>query len=239
MPRAIFASESFLRFSLGLMILSTPLLAASPVAVGLLRCEGDVYLGSNQASSETALYVGDRLRTQEGRAAVKFLGGDLVDVDGHSNLAIRIDSGGILIGLEKGQIAWTATTPRATHVEIAGLDISSDGFSPSLAEIALRNNGSVVVAVERGNISVSHLKSEPVIVRAGRVLTVNPSVEDSKGQNVGTGAHGEKSLAEKIRTFRIDGLSSAGTTALLVGGVVAGGTAALVIANQTASPSKP
>lgn len=222
----------------------SPLQAAASSPVGTLQCEGKVYLGSDLARSSSVVYAGDRLRIDEGRATLSFPRGDLLVVTAHSDVTLQNAADGYLVKLEKGHLVFATPSKSAVLVETDGLILAPQGNTNGLAEIALRGDGSVVVAVQRGAISVAHLRKEPVIVESGKILTVSRSQDQPKqAQQPGTGAHGKPTLAERLRTFRIDGLTHNASVALLVVGVGGAATAAVVvpisIREAPVSPSAP
>ncbi len=221
-----------------------PALGATPV--GTLRPDGNVYLGNQTVRAASVIYSGDRLTTEEGRATVSFLSNALMVLDGHSDAALEATADGLRVGLEKGQLALAVPTARPIQVDTGGLSLTPVEAFPSLAEVALRADGSVVVAVHQGKVSVNNLRANPVFVSAGQILTVSPRVNRSQGQGkepVGTGAHGKMTIGEKLRTFRIDGLSHTTSVAIVIVGLGAVATAAIVvpiaIRNKPLSPSVP
>lgn len=235
--------------SLSLILGAGSLRAAVPTAVGTLRCDGVVYLDQNLARTEAIVYSGDRVMTDEGRATVSFPRGDLLVLDRQSRAALQNSPEGFLVNLERGQLSLAVSTPQSIRVETEGLTISRLGSFPSLAEVALRADGSVLVAVHRGTIAVSELRREPVVVEAGRMLTVSPRLAQSQSQgegqtqSVGTTAHGKMSLGEKLRTFQLGRLNHTASAALLFGslGALAAVAVAVPLANKpaTVSPSVP
>jgi len=65
------------------------------------------------------------------------------------------------------------------------------------------------------------------------VITVNPRLAQAQqSKPIGTGAHGKMTLGEKLRTFKIGNLSHGASVAIL-GGALAGATAAAVIVPLT------
>ena len=243
MPRAILKSRSALWVTLSLVFQLAPLRAAGPAPVGILRCDGNVYLGKESALTASAIYAGDHLRTEEGRASITFSRDDAVVLDRHSGMGIEGSPEGPLIGLEKGRLEFRASPQRGLRVDTEGVAIRASGKFPSNAEISLPGDGSVVVAVRSGEVSVAYLRREPVVVSTGRVLTVDPAVEQSDTSQVGTGAHGKKTVSERLRTFRIDGLSHKASAAIVFGGIAGGTAAAIAIplsgGGTPASPSAP
>jgi len=202
-----------------------------------------VYLGERAPAAEALVFSGDHLRTGEGVATLAFSRGGLVVLDGHSTASLHSSSSGVSVGLETGKVALSLPAQRAVRVESAGLNLSPTGAFPCLAEVAVGPNGSVVVAVHRGEVSVANLRREPVVVSAGQVITVSPQVAQSQAQAAGTGAHGKLTLSEKLKTFHIGRLSHTTTVALMVAGLGGAATAAVVIPTSirqsTVSPSTP
>jgi ferric-dicitrate binding protein FerR (iron transport regulator) len=183
------------------------------------------------------LYSGDVVRTESSPATVSFPRGDLLVLDRQSLVAFQGSSGRCLIRLEKGRLSFAAYTAQPICVETDGLALRWVGSFPSLAEVDRRADGSVAVAVLRGTISVTNLRPEAILVDAGRLIEIGPRLAQSQGPAVGTAAHGKMSIGDKLRTFRIGGLSHAASVAVLslaLGVVVAGVTVAL-----TVSPSAP
>ncbi len=224
------------------LLLTGPGRATAATPLGTLHGDGEVYLGKEIVHEASVVYSGDHLTTNEGRATVSFPRGMLMLVDDNSAAALEGSPDDFQIGLEKGQLALSLSNPRPVRVETDGLIFSPGGSFPSLTEIALRVDGCVVTAVHRGTMSVANLRPDPVVVTAGQTFTICPTSSRSQGP-VGTGAHGKMTLGEKLRTFRIDGLSHTASAALVLVGVGAGVTAAIVvpiaISESPISPSKP
>lgn len=219
--------------------------AATPSPIGALRYEGTVYLGQDAVSLNTVIYSGDTLRTGEGKATIALPRGDLVVLGQNSAAALDRTAEALTVGLEKGQLALASSSQLPLRVQADGLTISPTGSFPTLAEIALLDDGTLRLVVRRGKISVAHLRPEPVVLAAGQLLTVNPRLAQSQQkQPIGTGAHGKMTLGEKLRTFRIGGLSH-GASLAVVGGVIGGAAAAaiavpLVVGDEEpVSPSAP
>lgn len=210
------------------LLLALPLLtlsAASLAPLGTLRCNGVVYLGTQTARPGAVIYSGDQLRTAEGRATISLPGGDLIVLDRESSAALRRSPEGLSVGLEKGRVLWALTAQAPLRVQADGLTVSPSGAFPSLAEVAMRGDGSLVMAVHRGNISIAELRAEPVVLSAGHLITISPRLAQAEpSKPIGTGAHGKMTLGEKLRTFRIGSLSHQASVAIVTG-MVAGATA--------------
>jgi ferric-dicitrate binding protein FerR (iron transport regulator) len=222
-------------FSLSLILVAASLRAAVPTPMGTLRCDGMVHLDQSLVPGETTVYNGDRIVTDEGRATVSFPHGDLLVLDRESRAALGSSPEGFLVGLERGQLSVAISAPQPIRVETEGLTISRIGSFPSLAEVALHADGSVLVAVHRGSVAVSGLRREPVVVQAGHILRVSRRLAQSQGQSqgqtqpIGTAAHGKLSLGDRLRTFQLGRLNHAASATLLFVGLAALGTAAVVI----------
>jgi len=223
------------------------LLSAAPTPVGALHSEGTVYLGQDAVSLGSVIYSGDILRTDEGKATVTLPSGDLIALGNRSSAALDRSNQAVLVSLEMGQLAFASSaSPRLPlRIEADGVTISPSSSFRTLGEIALLGDGTLRLAVRRGKISVANLRPEPVVLSAGQVLTVDPRLAQAdKSKPIGTGAHGKMTLGEKLRTFRIGGLSH-GASVVIVAGVI-GGAAATAIAvplvvgdEEPVSPSTP
>jgi hypothetical protein len=231
--------------SLLLVLPVLTLSAASLAPLGTLRCDGVVYLRGETARLGSVVYSGDQLRTAEGRATISLPGGDLMVLDRQSSAALRRSPEGLFVGLEKGRVVWALAAQAPLRVQTDGLTISPRAAFPSLAEVAMRGDGSLVVAVHRGKISIADLRAEPVAVSAGQLITISPRLSQA-GQTlpVGTAAHGKMTLGEKLRTFRFGSLSHQASVAVATG--VLGGAAATSIVvpltvgeEENISPSTP
>jgi hypothetical protein len=220
--------------------------AATPTPVGALRSEGTVYLGQDAVSRSSVIYSGDTLRTGEGRAAITLPRGNLVVLGHNSAAALTRTPEAVTVGLEKGQLALASSSQLPLRIQADGLTISPTGSFPTLAEIALLDDGTLRLGVRRGKISVAHLRPEPVVLSAGQLLTVKPRLAQSqKSEPIGTGAHGKMTLGEKLRTFRIGGLSHGASVAIVAGIIGGAATAAIVVPltvgdeEEPVSPSVP
>lgn len=231
--------------SLLLVLPVLTLSAASLAPLGTLRCNGVVYLGAETARPGSVIYSGDRLRTAEGRATISLPGGDLIVLDRQSGAALRRSPEGLSLGLEKGRVVWALAAQAPFRVQADGLTVSPSGAFPSLAEVAMHGDGSLVMAVHRGKISIADLRAEPVVVPAGQLITISPRLSQGEQTTpIGTGAHGKMTLGEKLRTFRIGSLSHQASVAVVT--AMVGGAAATSIAvpltvgqEEEISPSVP
>ncbi len=223
------------------------ILAGMPLPVGALQSQGAVYMGDEAVPFHSVVYSGDLLKTGEGRATVTLPRGDLLVVERHSTAAFSRSPEGFSVGLERGQLSLASTAQLPIRIHTDGLALTPDGSFASFAEVALRGDGSVLVAVHRGAISVANLRAAPVLVSAGQLLTVSRRLaQGEKSKPIGTGAHGKMTLGEKLRTFRIDGLSH-GASVAIVAGVVGGAAATAIIVpltvgveeEEVVSPSAP
>ena len=221
------------------------LLAATPIPVGALQSAGAVFVGQAAASPAAVIYSGDILRTEEGKATVSLNQGGLLVLGSKSAAALSRNDEAVRVDLDKGLLAFTSTSRLPLRIEAVGLTVSTSASFPTLAEIALLDDGTLHLSVRRGKISVTDLRPEPLVLTAGQVLTVEPRLAQAdKSKPIGTGAHGKMTTGEKLRTFRIGGLSHAASVAV-VAGVIGGAAAAAIIIPLTvgtepaASPSTP
>jgi len=232
-------SVAALGLGLPLMLLAIPLRADSSRALGTLRSASTVQLDRLPARGECTLYSGDRVSTEASPATVSFRRGDLLVLDRQSRAMFQLTEGGLVVDLERGALSFSASSADDARVESDGLTFIRTGSFPSLAEVALRDDGSVVLAVRRGTVAVRNLRPEPVVVQAGQYLRVGPP----GAQVVGTGAHGKQTFGERVRTFQIGGLSHAASVGILGGtvGVFAAAAIAVPLATQPkkASPAAP
>jgi len=239
MFQALHRSASAIGLGLALVVLAAPLCAAVPEALGTLRADGAVYLDRVSTQGESTLYGGDQVSTNASQATVAFLRGNLLVLDRQSRAMFQRTERGLVVNLERGGLSFTASASEAVRVETEGLILSRTGAYPSLAEVALGGDGSIVVAVHRGSLAVANLRPDPVVVEAGQYLKVDPPA----AQVVGTAAHGKQTLGDKLRTFHIGSLSHAASVAVIA--VAAGGITAAAIAiplahqGPTVSPSAP
>lgn len=246
--------------SMLLLLLPVPTLAGPGAApVGTAHGEGTFLLDGQIVRTLSVVYSGDQLRTEKTQASVNLQGGSLVVLGQESSVRFMSAQNATGIALEKGRLALSTPPKSSVHVLGSGLRFAPSATVSSLAELTLRADGSLIVAVHRGGLAVSDLREKPVEIAAGQVLTVNPrlgNADNGSGKQgesqagsaqtepVGTGAHGKMTLGEKLRTFRIGGLSHGASVALMVG--ILGGTTAAAIAipltvgdEEPISPSQP
>ncbi|MGH6629023.1 MAG: FecR domain-containing protein [Burkholderiales bacterium] len=203
-----------------------------------------MFLGSDSVRAESVVYPDDQVRTEEGRATLSLARGAVMVLGRNSSTVLRQADRETSISLEKGNLAVSfPSQQQAARVEADGLYLSPSGAFPALAEVAMNGDGSLVVAVHRGKISIADLRAEPVVVTAGQVITIAPRLAQAQqSKSVGTGAHGKMTLGEKLRTFHIGSLSH-GVSLAIVTGALAGATATAVIVPLTVgteeSPFKP
>jgi hypothetical protein len=239
MFQALRRSVVAIGLGLAFMVLAVPLDAELSRALGTLRSGSTVHLDKFSIRGECTLYSGDRVSTEAGLATVSFLRGDLLVLDRQSRAMFHLTEGGLVVNLERGALSFSASSADDARVESDGLTFSRTGLFPSVAEIAFRDDGSIVLAVRRGTIAVGNLRREPVVVEAGHYLHVSPRV----AQAVGTAAHGKQTLGDKLRTFQIGNLSHATSVALLAITLGAATAAAIAIPLATqpgkVSPSAP
>lgn len=216
-----------------LVLPAISLTAASRSPLGTLRPTGLVILDGDSVRGESVVYAGDQVRTQEGRAALSLPHGSLMVLDRNSSAVLERSHPETAIGLESGTLTVSFAGQEALHVRADGLDLSPAGSFPALAEVAMKGDGSLVVAVHRGKISIADLRAEPVVVAAGQVITVNPRLAQAQqSKPIGTGAHGKMTLGEKLRTFKIGNLSHAASVGI-VGGTLAAATATAIVVPLT------
>lgn len=228
----------------GLLILPlVSLQAADSSPVGTLRSDGIVLLDGETVRAESLVYPGDQVKTTEGRATISLRHGDLIVLDRHSRAALNRSTQDLTIVVEKGRISVASSGQQALRMEADGLALLPVAKFPSLNEVAMRDDGSLVLSVVRGKVSVEELRPDPVIVSAGQMITISPRLAQAqKSRPVGTGAHGKMTLGEKLRTFRIGSLSH-GASVAVVAGVVGAATATAIAVpltvGQEESPSVP
>jgi len=229
-------------------LLLTPAIVAAVGSgpLGTLRCDGVVFVGSARVGGEAAVYSGDQVTTTDGRAILSLARANRVVIERGSTASLWRSPDGLRVGLEKGRLALTADGKAPLRLEADGLTLSPSGSFPSLAQLAMMPDGSMGVSVHRGAITIQNLRAEPVVVAAGKFITISPRLaqkQPPKSQPIGTGAHGKMTLGEKLRTFRIGNLSH-GVSVAILGGTIAGATAAaiivpLTVGEEKASPSVP
>ncbi len=234
--RFLMASAAFL--------LAASLRAGTSAPVGMLQSEGSVYLGKATVSAASVVYAGDRLRTTEGRATVNFSACGFMVLGANSEASLKSSPAGLVIDLEKGQLALATSSANRVRVETDGLTFNPADSFPSLAEVSRNSDGSVAVSVHRGVIATTNLRPEPVLVRAGQILNVGPRVRQTnqgQAEPPGTGAHGKPTLGEKLRTMRLGSLSHNATVAIVVAGVAVPAAVGIGLANreEAVSPSAP
>ncbi len=229
-----------------LLLPAMALAAAASSPLGTIRCDGSVFLGSEKARLETAVYSGDQVTTADGRATLSLSRGNRALIDRESTASLLRSAEGVTVGLERGRVAWTADTSASLRVETAGLTMAPAGSFPSLAEVAMKADGSVTLSVHKGSITVQNLRAAPVVVAAGEFITISPRLAQqgqAKSEPIGTGAHGKMTLGEKLRTFRIGNLSHGASTAIVVGTIGAATATAIIVpltvGEEEASPSTP
>jgi len=222
-----------LGLGLPLILLAIPLRAELSRALGTLRSAGTVQLDTLRTRGECTLYSGDRVSTEASPATVSFRRGDLLVLDRQSRAMFQLTEGGLVVDLERGTLSFSASSADDARVESDGLTFIRTGSFPSLAEVALHDDGSIVLAVHQGTVAVGNLQPKPVVVQAGQYLQVSPP----RDKEVGTGAHGKRTFGEKVRSFQIGSLSHATSVALLaVGVVVAAAAIAIPLAASSSSP---
>ncbi len=241
MPRAFRKCKLEVWFCVSLCLIAGLLQATALNPLGTLRSEGDVYLRGRRTTAEAVVFGGDHLSIGEGLATISFSRGGLAVLERRSTASLQGSADGLAIGLEKGRLTLNLPSPRPVRVETDGLSLSPQGSFPTLTEIALVPNGSLTVAVRQGQISVTHLRPEPIVVSTGQILTVSTRLAEAQKEPVGTAAHGKRSLGEKMRTFHIGHLSHTASVAVAVGGLGGAVVAATVVPHvlKTTSPSSP
>jgi len=227
-----------------LLVLSGSSLQAGALpALGSLHASGAVYLGPDAAPQGSTIYSGDRLRTAEGEAAISLPRVGVLVLSRQSALSFRGSSSGPSVSLDRGKLSFTLSTQGAFQLESDGIVFSSVGSFPSIGEVALADDGSILLAVRQGSVAVGNLQRQRVLLRAGEMLTINPRVAQSgQSQTVGTGAHGKATIGDKLRTFRIGPLGHAASAVVVIGGlgaVVAAGTWVVASGPTPVSPSSP
>jgi len=171
-------------------------------------------------------------------------GGELAVFDRQPSAALQRSPEGLSVGLEKGRVVWALASQAPFRVTVDGLTVSPTGTFPSLAEVAMHGDGSLVVAVHRGKVSIAELRPDAVVVSAEQLITIDPRLaQGQQTKPVGTGAHGKMTLGEKLRTFRIGRLFHQASVALVVA-IAAGAATAITVPlvaceEEAVSPSVP
>jgi ferric-dicitrate binding protein FerR (iron transport regulator) len=229
-----------------MLLLPALLLAGGSSPLGTLRSDGAVFVGSTQARLETPVFSGDQVTTAEGRATLSLARGNRIMFDPGSNAGLWRSDEGITVGLAKGRLVFTADPKSPLRVDADGLALAPAGSFPSLAEVAMRSDGTLSLSVHRGSVAVRNLRAETVVVPAGKFITIAPRLAQQPGgksEPIGTGAHGKMTLGEKLRTFRIGNLSHAASAAIVYGAIGGAVAAAIIIpqvvGEEEASPSTP
>ncbi len=216
--------------------------AAGSAPLGTMRSEGAVFVDSSRVPGQSSLFSGDRVVTTDGRAAISLPHGSSVLIDPASSAAIQNSPSGLTVGLTKGRVTVNSLPQAPIRIEAERLTVTSEGSFPSLAEVAVLANGSVSLAVHRGTMILRSGNEDPITVKAGRMIAVNPGLQ--KEQTPGTAAHGGKTAGQAANGIHIGSLSH-GATMAVIGGLVVGTAAAIAIPlavnndNTPASPSAP
>lgn len=224
-----------------LLLLPTFAAAAGPSPVGTLRSNGSVFVDSTIVPSESSLFSGDRVRTEAGRASLALAHGSSVLFEPASSAVLQKTPEGLFIGLEKGRLTLNSNPQSPIQVETGGIALLPEGKFPSLAEVAMMGDGSMLLAVHRGAVSVRNAQEEPIVVKAGNFISVGPQTVRQK-ETPGTAAHGSKTISQAAKGIHIGSLSHTATVAV-IGGVVAAAAVAvaipLAVSDEEASPSTP
>lgn len=212
--------------------------AAGPAPLGTLRAAGVVYVESTAVPTESSLFSGDRVRTEDGRASLALPHGSSVLFERTSSAILQKTAEGLSIGLEKGRLTFTSNPQTPIQVKTAGMALLPAGKFPSLAEVAMMGDGSMLLAVHRGAVSVRNAQEEPIVVKAGNFISVRPQTV-RQNETPGTAAHGSKTAGQKAQGIHL----SHGASMVLIGGIVVATAAAvaipLAVNNEEASPSTP
>ncbi len=222
--------RAWLSLAISCLFAASSLGAGTSAPAGTLRTDGKVYVGDNLVATTSVVFVGDRLRTEAGQATVNFSHGDLMVLRRQTEATLQGAPQSIVVGLSKGELVLASSSEKSPSVDVAGLLLTSEGKSPGLAQVALKGDGTLLVVVHRGTFRAARLRRDPVTLSSGQMLTVNPRVELDQGPvATGTGAHGKPTLGERLRTFRVDGLSHNASVALLATGLAAATAAAIIV----------
>lgn len=225
-----------------LLMLPTLMIAAGPAPMGSVRCVGTVYVGSAKVPFDAALFSGDRVVTKDGRATLSLSYGSRLQFDRDTIGSLSRSAAGFTLGLEKGRVTFNSAPQSPIQVATGGLLLAPEGKFPSLADVAMLSGGSLSVSVHRGAVVVRNLGSEPVVVRAGTSISINPPLAADGTKNPGTAAHGGKTVGQAVKGFKIGSLSH-GASVAVVGSLVAaaalGVSIPLALDDKPASPSSP
>jgi len=211
--------------------------AAAPAPLGTLRSNGSVFVDTNVVPAASSLFSGDRVRTEEGRASLTLPHGSSVIIERSSTAVLQKTSGGLSIGLEKGRLTFNSNPQAPIQVEVGEMALLPTGKFPSVAEVAMLGNGSMLLSVHRGIVSVRNAQEEPIVVKAGNSLTVGRQGVQ-QDQTPGTAAHGSNTAGQAVHGMH---LSHAASIAVIGVAVVATATAVgiAVAANDEEAPASP
>jgi hypothetical protein len=222
--------------ALVVFLLFPTLAAAGSAPVGTMRSEGTVFVDSSRVPAQSSIFNGDRVATAEGRASVTLPNGSSILIDRTSDASLRTTGNTLCVGLIKGKVMLRSTPGTPVQVETAGLSFIPNSKFPSIAEVAMLANGSVNLSVHRGAISVRGAGKTPVVVQAGRALTVTP--QPMQKETPGTAAHGSATVGQAIHGFHLSHAASV----MVIGAAVAATAAAIgiaVAANDEETPVSP
>ena len=197
--------------------------AAAPVAI--LQANGAVEVSGAPARMNTAIYDGDLLTTKTAAATLSLGQGSALLVEPNSSAGVARLARGVQFSLRQGRIVMRVSPPERVNIRAAGLLLTPKGHFPTVADVALNTDGSLVIGVPQGEVAVSGLASAPVTLHGGQFIHVNPTVQQN--ERAGTAAHGKMSGAQKLRNFQIGRLSHPVSAAIVVGGAAGVITAAI------------
>jgi ferric-dicitrate binding protein FerR (iron transport regulator) len=211
--------------------------AAGSAPLGTMRSEGAVFVDASRVPSQSTVFSGDRVATAEGRASVVLARGSSVLIDRASDAALRNSPGCLTVDLMKGRVTFQSAPQAPVQVETAGLTVAAAGKFPSLAEVAMLANGAISLNVHRGAMTVRKGNSAPVVVQAGRALTLTPQVPQ-RAKEPGTAAHGSSTASQALQGFH---LSHAASVMVIGAAVVATavGVGVAIAAQDDETPASP
>ncbi len=164
--------RQFLALGLTLLLVSSvsvPAVAASPSALGSIRAtQGKVLLNGARAVPHTAVFPGDRIRTDTGGLVLIALKQGNVILQEQTEIRLERGSQRLRVELASGTVVVRQNPGQAISLQLPGVEVRlvSPSGSPAVCTAAL--GGPTSVSCSRGQAEILIAgRAEPVVVPAG------------------------------------------------------------------------
>jgi ferric-dicitrate binding protein FerR (iron transport regulator) len=168
-----------------LLVYATAVPATTGVVVGQVNPHGTVLLNGTVMPSQTTIFSGDKVVSQENAsAAFTFAGGDQILLGSGSTAVAAHSTNRVIVQLEGGALAVVSKSDQPLMIAAGGAHIGPKGTAPAIYEVSLHGS-SLLVTARSGNATVE-TANKTVEVKEGSAFeaTMNPPAPQATGNSL-------------------------------------------------------